>query len=155
MQPPPSLSEKPAVFVSHSGHDAWVAQRIAYAIRNQGAEAFLYEELEVGDRFPDEVFSAIRRGNELVAYLTPWALDSAWVWLEIGAALGQGQRIVCVLHGVSAGELRENSGFPIEIATRNFVAINDFDSRYGKQLRRRVRQANLDAKHADTTRAKA
>ncbi len=155
MQPPPSPSKKSAVFVSHSGHDAWVAQRIADAIRNQGAEAFLSGELAVGDRFSKEIRSAILRADELVVYLTPWALDRAWVWLEIGAAWALDLRIVCVLHGVSAGELRKNPSFPIDIATRNFVAINDFDSQYGEQLRRRVRQAIEDAEHADTARSQA
>ncbi len=64
------------VFVSHSSADTWVAKQIAREIEAHGATAFLDEaQVEAGADFEEDILNFLERAHELVALLTPWALD--------------------------------------------------------------------------------
>jgi hypothetical protein len=132
---------KYSVFVSHCASDAWVARRMAEAMRGQGAEPFLAEDLEIGTDFPARIRSAVLDAAEVLVYVTPWALKRPWIWLETGVAWGQGTLIACVLHGLTSDDLRARVEFPIAMLSINFVDINDFASIYQPQLGRRIEKA--------------
>jgi hypothetical protein len=128
------------VFISHSGRDTWVARQIARAIEAQGAATFLDEaEIDAGADFEDEILAALEKADELLVLLTPWALDRAYVWAEIGAAWFRRIPIVALLHGVTASELRSRPGVPV-LTRRNLLDLNDVDL-YLTQLSRRTSQA--------------
>ena len=134
----PRRRAKRLVFVSHSSKDTWVAQRIADAIHELGAEAFLDEaEIEVGADFEKDILAFLNRAHELVVLITPWALDRPYVWAELGAAWGRRIKIVAVLHGLTAAELQAKPGIPVFLKERNMVEINQVGT-YLKQLARRI-----------------
>ena len=73
-------------FISHSGQDTWIAQKIASDCEALGASTFLDEaRIAVGARFK-EIISALKTANELIVLVTPWALKRPYIWMEIGAA---------------------------------------------------------------------
>lgn len=134
------------VFISHSSVDTWVARQIANAAEKCGAAYFLDEaNIEYGDDFEDKICAAVRASQELVVLLTPWAIQRPYIWLEIGAIWGQGQRIVGVLHGLTAKDLITPDGTPALLKRIHLVEINKLDE-YFEQLRCRIdkwRQENV------------
>ncbi len=130
--------ERRLIFISHHAQDAYVVRKMAGDIRSQGADVFLSEEIEAGDDFAVNIHSALQRADELLILLTPLSLQRAWVFMELGAAWQRELRIVGVLYGVSADDIRRNVDSPITLVQKNLVDINDFDSEYVRQLRRRI-----------------
>lgn len=128
------------VFVSHSGVDSWVATQIAKAIEGCGAEPFLSEQLVGGANIAQAIVDALRRSREWVGYLTPWALERPWVWLEMGAAWGLRLRHVCLLHGVTPEQLRSDDRIPNYLTSLVLVDINDIQRGYLRPLKRRIRE---------------
>lgn len=138
-----SLTTQPHVFVSHGKEDAWVANRIAQGIRECGASTFLDEtDIAKGDDFKKLIHREIEYSDELVALFTPWSLNRSWVWVEIGAAWGQGKRVVAILYGVSIKELESSGGMGI-LEDINLVELNKFDE-YLSELKNRARTDNSD-----------
>lgn len=126
------------VFISHSSVDTWVARQIARAVEACGATFFLDEaDMEYGDDFEDRILAAVRASQELLVLLTPWAIKRPYIWLEIGAIWGQGQRIVGVLYGLSVKELMTDEGTPALLKRITLVEINKLDE-YFEQLTTRV-----------------
>lgn len=132
--------KKRLVFISHSGRDTWVAKQIAREIVACGAEPFLDQlEMEIGENFEVKILDSLRRADELLVLLTPWALERPYVWAELGAAWGKGLHIVGVLHGMSATELQTRPGVPVFLKADNLLELNDVDVYFG-QLKARARR---------------
>jgi hypothetical protein len=132
-----SVSPYP-VFISHSGIDTWVARQIAREIAASGGQPFLAElDVPVGAAYEHELRRALNEAREIVVLLTPWAIDRAYVWGELGVAWGRGVPIVGLLHGLSISKLHARHGAPIFLKERNLLALNDVD-RYFGQLRART-----------------
>lgn len=135
-----SPEERRLVFISHSGHDTWVAKQIAREIEACGAAAFLDEaEVDAGEEFEDVILRFLGRADELVVLLTPWALERPYVWAELGAAWGRKIPIVALLLGITPDELQGRPGIPVFLTRRNLLPLNDVE-RYLEQLRGRVQQ---------------
>ncbi|MFA5924481.1 MAG: toll/interleukin-1 receptor domain-containing protein [Methylococcaceae bacterium] len=125
-------------FISHCGEDSWVAEKLSADCKAIGADTFLDEaQIAVGAKFEDDILAALRKADELVVLVTPWALKRSYVWLEIGAAWLKGIPIVVLLFGISASEFQEKANIPIALKERSLIALNDVD-RYLKELRLRV-----------------
>lgn len=132
------------VFISHSSVDTWVARQIARSVEERGATYFLDEaDMEYGDDFEDKILAAVRASQELLVLLTPWAIKRPYIWLEIGAIWGQGQRIVGVLYGLGVKELMTEEGTPALLKRITLVEINKLDE-YFDQLAARVEKARQD-----------
>jgi hypothetical protein len=126
------------VFISHSGEDTWIARKLSVDCVNAGAETFLDEtQIAVGVDFEVDILEALRRADELVVLITPWALNSPYVWLEIGAAWFKGIPIIVVLLGLTSSEFISKSNTPVELKKRNFISLNNID-RYISELTERV-----------------
>ena len=126
------------VFVSHSGEDTWIAKQIAREIESCGAKPFLDEaEIDAGADFEEDIRVFIERAHELVVLLTPWALERAYVWIELGAAWGRRLPIVALLLGISPAELQSRPGVPVLIKKRDLLQLNDIEI-YLEQLRKRM-----------------
>jgi hypothetical protein len=129
------------VFISHSSADTWVARQLARAVEECGATCFLDEaDTEYGDDFEDKILAAVRASQELLVLLTPWSIKRPYIWLEIGAIWGQGQRIVGVLYGISVKDLVTDEGTPAMLKRITLVEINKLDE-YFRQLSGRVQKA--------------
>jgi hypothetical protein len=126
------------VFVSHSGEDTWVAKQIAREIEACGAKPFFDEaEIDAGADFEEDIRKFLENAHELVVLLTPWALERAYVWIELGAAWGRRIPIVALLLGISPGELQSRPGVPVLLKKRDLLRLNDIDVCL-RQLRGRV-----------------
>jgi hypothetical protein len=132
------------VFITHSSVDTWVARQIARSVEERGATYFLDEaDMEYGDDFEDKILAAVRASQELLVLLTPWAIKRPYIWLEIGAIWGQGQRIVGVLYGLGVKELMTDEGTPALLKRITLVEINKLDE-YFDQLAARVEKVRQD-----------
>jgi len=126
------------VFISHSSRDTWVAKQIAREVATCGAIPFLDEaDVEAGAEFEDAILEFLAKAHELVVLLTPWALDRAYIWAEIGAAWGRRILIIAILHGITPQELQSKTGIPVLIKKRDLIELNNIDVYLG-QLRKRV-----------------
>jgi hypothetical protein len=131
------------VFVSHGSADAWIARQMGRSIRDDcGATTFLdVEDVAAGDDFKTRVHTEIRASRELVALFTPWSARRSWVWIEVGAAWGQGKRVVAVLQGLSIPELEEVAGGKGVLEDLDVIELNGFDQ-YISELKTRVGEAH-------------
>lgn len=132
--------DKYGVFISHGSADTWIASQMARCIRDCDASTFLDEaDISKGDNFKEVIHKEIGKSKELVALFTPWSVKRFWVWVEIGAAWGQGKRIIAVLHGLTLSELEKWGGGKAILEDINILDLNDFD-RYIDEMRERVKK---------------
>jgi len=131
---------KPAVrvFISHGKQDAWLAGQIARRIRDCGASTFLDEtDIPKGANFKEIIHSEIAQCQEVVALFTPWSAQRFWVWAEVGAAWGQGKRIIAVLYGLTISKLEKVGGSKGVFEDINILDINGLD-KYLDELAKRI-----------------
>lgn len=126
------------VFVSHGSDDSWVAFQIARCIRDVGAKAFLDEtNIPKGGNFKQVIHQEIASSDELLALFTPWSAKRSWVWIEIGAAWGQGKPVVAVFYGFDVNDLEESGQGKGILEDINVLQLNDF-AHYLAELGERV-----------------
>jgi len=126
------------VFISHSSTDTWVVKQIQSKIGGLDTDTFLDEGcIDIGDDFENVILKELRKSNELLVLLTPWAQHRPYVWMEIGAAWGLGIRIVGVLHGLTYEDLNKDGSNPALLKKTNLIMLNDID-KYFSQLKLRV-----------------
>lgn len=131
------------VFISHSSRDVWVAQRIATDLQERGIDVFIDEnDLETGDVFDEKLRDNLRDSDEVLLLLSPVAVQSAWVLMEIGAAWALDKRLVPILHGLGVNEL------PDAIDKRQARELNAID-RYYDELLSRTNGGGGTARNAD------
>jgi hypothetical protein len=119
------------VFISHSSSDSWVAEKIRDDIIAIGIEVFLdTKDVETGDAFDDVIRQRVIDADEMVMLVSPTALKSFWVMMEVGAARYLGKRLVPILINVSPNEL------PQPINRHLARDLNQID-RYYEELKRR------------------
>lgn len=120
------------VFISHSTSDGWVARQIAKHLEELGAQTFLdAKDLETGDSIDDSIHAQLSNCDELLLLVSPAALTSTWVLLEVGGARALGKRLVPVLFHVLPNEL------PQPISRHLARDINEIDVYYA-ELRGRM-----------------
>jgi hypothetical protein len=125
--------------VSHGKEDSWVAHKIAQDVQECGASTFLDEsDIEKGDDFKKIIQAEIKASSELIALFTPWSAQRFWVWVEVGAAWGQGRRIIAVLYGITVADLEKLGGSRAIFEDINVVELNKFED-YLVELRKRVK----------------
>jgi hypothetical protein len=119
------------VFISHSTQDRWVASRISDDLRRRGIETFLdAKDIETGDTVARSIQSSLADCDELLLLLSPAAIQSPWVLLEVGGAKALDKRVVPILHHVGPNDI------PAPISTELARDINDI-ARYYDELERR------------------
>ncbi len=115
------------VFVSHGQQDRWVAAQIARCCQEIGAATFLDEtDIPKGANFREIIHREIRDSRELVALFTPWSAKRAWVWIELGAAWGQGKPVVAVFYGMSFDDLEGSGQGKAILEDVNVLQLNEF-----------------------------
>jgi hypothetical protein len=130
------------VFVSHGSDDRWIAAQIAKCLQERGASTFLDEtNIPKGANFKQIIHREIAASNEVVALFTPWSAKRSWVWIEIGAAWGQGKPVVAVFYGMQIRDLEANGQGKGMLEDINVVQLNEFE-RYLKELATRVNGAD-------------
>jgi hypothetical protein len=128
------------VFISHSSDDTWVARQLSSSFEKVNAKTFLDEaNIAVGAKFEDEILEALQKADELVALITPWALNRTYVWLEVGAAWYKNIPIIILLLGVTPAEFIQKVNIPVDLKERNLIPLNNVD-RYIRELGERVDQ---------------
>ncbi|MBM3744635.1 MAG: toll/interleukin-1 receptor domain-containing protein [Acidobacteria bacterium] len=132
------------VFISHCGRDTWVARQIAREVAACGAQPFLDEaHIQVGEDFEEQLRTWLERAHELLVYLTPWALERPYIWIEMGVAFFRGIPVVAVLHGLTAADLQSRPEIPVLLKRRDLIEINELDT-YLRQLKARVERGIME-----------
>lgn len=130
------------VFVSHGSDDGWIAAQVAKCVRDLGAETFLDEtNIPKGGNFKQIIHREIASSNEVIALFTPWSAKRSWVWIEIGAAWGQGKPVVAVFYGMEFGDLEESGQGKGMLEDINVLQLNDIEQ-YFTELAERVSGGN-------------
>jgi len=94
------------VFISHSSRDKWVARRISQDLNAMGIETFLDEkDIETGASIDEVIGDHLKDCDDCLMLLSPSALNSHWVLIEIGGAKALGKRLIPVLLHVGANEI--------------------------------------------------
>lgn len=131
------------VFVSHRAEDTWTAEQVGRSIEAAGCTTFLdVKDIPKGADFKSVVRGELSRSDELIALFTPWSARRSWVWIEMGAAWGQGKPVVAVFHGMWISDLRSSEQGAAILEDINAVRLNDFAA-YIDQLRARVAAGGL------------
>ncbi len=94
------------IFLSHAGPDLGIAQLLSGEIEALGAEYFLdRRDLDAGDLFRGEILDEVRDCDELLALITPHALETPWITYEIAVADALKKSVSPILHGVTIEQL--------------------------------------------------
>jgi hypothetical protein len=129
------------VFISHGSDDRWVAGQISAEIRRLGGEVFLDEtDIPKGADFKRIIHREIASAHELIALFTPWSAKRSWVWIEIGAAWGQGKPVVAIFYGMQPSDLESSGQGKAILEDINVLALNAIAT-YFDELAQRIRGA--------------
>jgi hypothetical protein len=130
------------VFVSHGSDDRWIAAQVSRCVQDHGAETFLDEtNIPKGGNFKQIIHREIAASDEVVALFTPWSAMRSWVWIEIGAAWGQGKPVVAVFYGMEVKDLENSGQGKGMLEDINVIQLNELD-RYLGELAVRVNGAH-------------
>ena len=119
------------VFISHSSVDKWIAGQIARELDARGIDSFLdAKDIKTGDSIEDAVDTHLADCDELLMLLSPAALGSTWVLIEIGGAKALKKRLVPILHHVGVNEL------PAPLTSGLARELNDIDHYFDEVVAR-------------------
>jgi hypothetical protein len=122
------------VFISHSTEDKWIARKLSEELQGLGASTFLDEkDIATGESIDDTIQTHLRDCDDILMLLSPAALASHWVMLEIGGAKALGKLLVPILVNVGPNEL------PPPIAKGLARDLNDVDA-YFDEVRARIEE---------------
>jgi hypothetical protein len=117
------------VFLSHGADDGWIARQLAKEIHKVGADSFLDStNIPKGADFKRIIHREIAASSELLALFTPWSAKRSWVWIEIGAAWGQGKPVVAVFYGMNPKDLDDSGQGKAILEDINVMNIDEVDS---------------------------
>jgi hypothetical protein len=113
------------VFICHSSLDRWVARRLSQDLVALGATTFLDEkDIQTGDSIDDTIHKHLKDADEMLILLSPAAMSSTWVLLEVGGARALEKRLVPILLHVGPNDL------PSVISKGLARDLNDVDKYY-------------------------
>ena len=78
-------------FISLNSKDLRTARDIALYLKSSNINHFIYEKnIKPGQYIVSEVLEALSRATHLLVIVSSESLNSAWVWYEVGVAIGIG-----------------------------------------------------------------
>lgn len=139
------------IFISHSSQDKWIARRISADLEGFGVTTFLDEkDIETGESIDASIQTHLSDCDEVLMLLSPAALGSDWVLIEIGGGKALRKRLIPVLLHVGPNDLPEALGDGL---ARD---LNDIDKYYEEVKRRLTAQPTSKARsRKDPVRAKS
>jgi hypothetical protein len=136
------------VFISHSSTDKWIARRISEDLIGRGAETFLDEkDIRTGESIDATIQDHLADCDELLMLLSPAALSSTWVLIEIGGAKALKKRLIPITIHVPANEL------PSVLSGGLARDLNDIEVYY-RELEQRVATGAVAPSGYDVDRAR-
>jgi len=94
------------VFLSYSTQDKDEAREVFAALARAKQKCFMAEKnLRPGDKFQDEIRTALQSSSETWILVSPRSIQSEWVQREVSAAWALSKRIVPILLQCSPGDL--------------------------------------------------
>jgi hypothetical protein len=120
------------IFISHSSQDKWIARRVEQDLAALGATTFLDEkDIATGDSIDDSIQDHLKECDEVLMLLSPSALKSHWVLLEVGGAKALGLRLIPILLHVGPNEL------PAPLGKGLARDLNEID-KYYEEVKQRI-----------------
>ena len=89
----------PRVYISHSREDRDFAIKLRHLLENAGVDSFI-SEIDISRgmmRWTDITREALEKSDALIVLVSKSPSKSNWVLFEVGAAWGQGKRIIPLL----------------------------------------------------------
>lgn len=130
------------MFVSYgSGDIAIVEDILAPGITNAGASYFLdVAAITLGEDFRARIFDELFNVDEMLVLLTTTSVERPWVFIEIGAMIAMGKRIVALTYGPE--DKLAPLGIDTALGTSLRGTIND-RKRYFEELSDRVKKGTV------------
>lgn len=143
------------VFVAATRHDAAVADVVQRAFEDVGLTVFSFTKAETGARWGDKVREALAESNAFVAVLTPAALRSPGLTLELGGAIAWNKPIYILLDGIGPSQvpvfLRDFELRPISEIAKVVKAVlrnaQPFSEQHTETLGKLYREIGVPADH--------
>ena len=133
------------VFISHASEDLALATWVAGLLDEDLVQYFLdHRHLAAGDDFRETIRSRMQLSNEFLWLLTPDAMRSPWLAVELGMALAFKVRIVPMLHRISVEQFNAYARWQGLVTNLTMASIERFDA-YRKELMDRVLLYNDDS----------
>ncbi len=86
------------VFVSYSRRDKTFAERLARDLSDAGLDVWIdFRQIHAGELWKEEIFRGIRRSEIVLVLLSPDAVESQWVQLEVQTARELNKLIIPVM----------------------------------------------------------
>ena len=111
----------PRVFLSHSGQDRWIAEKLKEMLEDAGIEVWLDAfDLPGGRNVKERIKEGMRASTECLILMSPASRDSDWVKHEGGLADAYGLPIAVVVLHVGEDDV------PDPLRDLKFFHINEF-----------------------------
>jgi hypothetical protein len=85
------------VFISNSRQDGDFAERLARILHHQGISAVSDQQIQHGENWESAIRDALGNAEAVLLVMSPDALNSPYVMLEVGAALASHKPIIPIL----------------------------------------------------------
>lgn len=126
------------MFISHAGPDKWVAKQIERHLLECGAETFLDDtSIPHGEDIEDHIIDALNKASEIVVLLTPWAISSPYIWLELGPFFAARKRVIGAVYGIDIESIGSDKRMPIFFKRIKLLALDDIET-YFQDVRSRT-----------------
>lgn len=124
------------IFISSSREDQDLVDDLGQRLRSASASIQLLGTMQaVGGEFPRAVQKSIEEADEVIPLVTRESLQSAWLFLELGASISQHKQVTPVVVGLEPEDL------PALVREMRYVRYSEI----GAYLPRVARRAALKA----------
>jgi len=128
------------LFITHRSEDKKRAAGLQTALKRYCISSFVaHADIEITKKWQDEIESALRTMDALLAIFSPDFRESEWTDQEVGFALGRGTLVVplCVDGAIPHGFLRKHQGLLARGMSVDDVATAVFDTLRKSELTER------------------
>lgn len=88
------------VFISYSHEDRDWAREFADALKHLGLDPWFDQyRIRAGESLTEALEKGLRESDVIVLLISPESAKKPWVFLEVGAALGMGKKVLDIVPG--------------------------------------------------------
>lgn len=131
-------------FVSYAHNDSNIVKKLISSIKNRNYPVWFDEELNVGDRWRDELARAIIDSTGVIVMMSPASATSEYVQSEVSLARKTNRRVLPVMLSELAPEhFWDLSGIQYEDVRNNKTLSDKFFNKLGEILHTPIKDENI------------
>jgi TIR domain len=96
------MNDKASVFISYTSSEADYARALAEELDSLGIKSWTHASARATRTIEKQIRDALTAASWFVVLVSDMSLASAWISFELGAAIGQGKRVIPVYLSNSA-----------------------------------------------------